>query len=441
VAAYGLFAAESVPYFQLNAYRSAWTSDGHEPVLHRADTIGELRAVPKEAVAIEIDSASPEVWADLKSRPLLEELHLRRGFAPELKELGGLKRILMELRGSEDAAVVAQIASLRPSEFLYLNFEHALHEDVLKFAQALPVIETPLRLFIGDGDGPRLPNALLEEFAKQTRLEFVHFASARFDSGAGKILAGWPALKYIYTVECPGFDNSTCSELAGSSSLEALNGINHAFDGAGLMALTKVKTLRHLGLKGIIKAQPAQIVAAFKKLTLESLDIEMEEYVDEAVFKQVMSMKTLQMLRLPVHRTIPDDTFEKLSSLKELRWLSLAGINDGRPFDAIPALKNLRHLYWSSEATAPVALFKKLPPKLVRLHLGMRALTEEHLKYLAKLESLQELRISATPGLSSKALLQLAEVKSLKRLYASWSDEAKSDFANARPDVDLGAAR
>ncbi len=345
------------------------------------------------------------------------------------------------------AAVVAQLTELGRRKLcpaVQLT-EGATDADV----EALTRIEGLTSLAITAG---KITDKALAAMATMSGLREIRlYGCDRITPGGVGALAALPALTRLAVCECSGMANALATKLRGFPALKRLTLTGNGLDArclddlAGLKALESLKLLEARWLRDEHLAKIARITG-LAELSFSGCDglhgiglgvlgalpglktfviaepaaaIDKGPSVSDAWLEELAKFPSLRRLHLAECSGLTEGGLANLQRLNGLEELELAGLRaqTEKGLGCLDSMSNLKSLDLSGEFSVTEALASQIArcTKLEKLSLP-DAGDDGALVFLAKLKSLQELRLDDCPSVTAKGLEQVGTLAKLRVL-------------------------
>ncbi|HUW20719.1 MAG TPA: M56 family metallopeptidase [Sedimentisphaerales bacterium] len=265
-------------------------------------------------------------------------------------------------------------------------------------------------------------NAGLRCLAKLTSLEELSLGGGHLGDAGLQHLEKLPSLRYLM-LWGDTFTDAGMAHLKNIPSLRTLHlGHLHQLTDVALLHLSEIPNLENLSLHwadGITDEGVAQL----KKMTsLRRLDIGRSQVTD-AGLAHLAQIKSLEYLILP-HDGITDKGFVYLAELDKLKHLNVARAHYVDP--------NMDKDFYTDEALRQLSKLQSLE----ELTIGSIGITDAGMDEIAKLSKLRTLWLFGCP-ISDKGLSKLTALKSLQSLDFSSSETSISGLGqlNVMPNI------
>ncbi len=284
--------------------------------------------------------------------------------------------------------------------------------------------------------GPMASDETAKQVAtRKTLVQVLFFDARKLTDNGVKTLATLPNVKQLALSDADGVTSAGIAELAGMKSLTELQFAGGQMGDEELRAFAKCKKLSSLSATG----KKAGITdAGLKDLAtlanLDSLTVLAGGKVTDAGVKELARMKNLTSLTLVRIAPLTDAALKDFGSMKKLVTLSFEagpGVTDAG-LGELAGLTNLGTLTIGAKALTGTGFRELAGLKLTRLYLNVPRFTNEGLKEVAAIKSLELLQVfngGEVTDAGVKPLTALPKLASLDLSYCKITDASLKDLA------------
>lgn len=384
---------------------------------------GAIIFVKMEAAGDDANSASAITLDDMKLIGRLYDLEsiffaggtFNDEYIAQLKELKKLTSVTLNNTNIQDASLEV-LATLPDLTTLDLRRNLKLNNNSLTILQKMPKIE---KLYIHYNT---FTNSGIAKLRKIPTLKVVDTRGcADISNNSAKYLAALPELEEVYfrnTMSNEAVENLTAAPKLKFVEFQDCNDINEG-SVESFKKCSSLTGLRMFRCKSFGDAAIAGIVSIpFERLELRDLNVSNDGI---APLKELQKIKKLELSELASVNS--DGLNNVLSSIKNLETLTLFSIplND-----------------------QGMEMIVQNNPDLKELTVRTVALTDVGLNFILMLNKLEVLDLRENENFSPDAILKLAQIKTLKRLYlkstgivARGNEEKLAELKKALPKCDI----
>ncbi len=322
---------------------------------------------------------------------------------PHIAHLTGLKSLVLDQTNITDKGL-KYITNLSSLEYLGVPYRvtNKGMADVVKLP-SLKGLYFPLM-------SSRVTDAGLRHLAKLISLEELYLNGERMGDAGLKHLRDLPRLEYL-ALYGRGFSDKGMVHIKDIPSLRILSFHENLcrITDAGLAHISGMPNLEILCLHGIRDITDEGVAHLSKTQSLRKLEIGVSQVTDRGL-SYLSRIKTLEHLVLPQdQKGITDKGLTYLGSLRNLRHLAISRIHFNDP--------KMNKEYYTDKGLAELANCRLLE----ELYIGSPGVTDEGMRYVAKLTNLKKLMLFGCENVTNEGLSHLAPLKSLKHLHITHS--------------------